>query len=253
MQFDQPINKLSRRQMLALLGTGAMSVLAGCQAANHPVMSTLPDADLHDSVPMSMPALTGAAHPSTAPIPVQNKQAVVLAAGPAGIIRRSVWTNAGPISWKLKPLAGVERITFHHSGDREAFYGNTVIETIDHLEAVRKGHLFRNFADIGYHFAIDRTGCVWQLRSMRYQGEHVRGVNTHNLGIVVLGNFELQSMTPQQKQRVITFGSYVRHLYGLSLDQVHTHREIYLPPYPTVCPGKNMQPFMMDIRRKGLI
>ena len=250
MQTDQPINHLSRRQMLTFMATSAIAGLTGCQTATVSPLSNLPEPDNLDPLPRP-PQTTG--HPASTAAAAIHQPSTVLAAGPAGIIRRTMWTHAGPVSWKLKPMTGVQRMTFHHSGDREAFYGNTDMETIDHLEAVRVGHLRRNFADIGYHFAIDRTGRVWQLRSLRYQGEHVTGVNSHNLGIVVLGNFELQSMTPQQQERVKTFGGYVRRLYALSMDQVHTHREIYLPQHPTVCPGRNMQPFMVDIRRKGLI
>jgi len=146
-------------------------------------------------------------------------------------------------------MNGVALITFHHSGDPKPFYATDYNETAQHLEGVRKYHWDRNFQDIGYHYGIDRMGRVWQLRSTKYQGQHVRYNNEHNVGVVVLGNFDLQTMTTAQKQKVQQFGLALRNYYRLPISRIKTHQEIV----STECPGRAMQPFMVAIRRQGLI
>jgi hypothetical protein len=249
MHAKQPSSETTRRQFLALLGAGATAAFAGCQAADHPSLGVTPVA----------PGLIGREVASAAPSAVKPAIPMapprVTASVPSSdVIGRSVWADAGPLYWKLKPMNGVERITFHHSGDPKLFFGTTLDQTIAQLRKDRSAHVNdRNFADIGYHFAIDRTGRVWQLRSLRYQGEHVWGENTHNLGIVVLGNFEIQHMTAVQQARVKSFGAIVRRKYGLSISQVHTHQEIAVAGHTTLCPGRNMQPFMEYVRENALI
>ncbi len=146
-------------------------------------------------------------------------------------------------------MNGVRLITFHHSGDPKPFTTSDYAQTAQHLEYVREYHRSRDFQDIGYHFAIDRAGRVWQLRSLAYQGQHVRYNNEHNLGIVVLGNFDLQPMTAAQQEKIKTFGLLVRKQYGLGINRLYTHQEIV----STECPGDDMQPYMVKIRRQGLI
>jgi hypothetical protein len=166
-----------------------------------------------------------------------------------GIIPRSAWARSGPDLSRVDPMDGVRLITFHHSGDPKPFTTNDYAETAQHLEYVREYHRSRNFQDIGYHFAIDRVGRVWQLRSLKYQGQHVRYNNEHNIGVVVLGNFDMQAMTSAQKEKVRIFGLLLRKQYGLPISRVYTHQEIV----KTECPGNAMQPFMVSTRRQGLI
>jgi hypothetical protein len=166
-----------------------------------------------------------------------------------GILPRSAWAKAGPDMSRVDPMDGVRLITFHHSGDPKPFTTSDYAETAQHLEYVREYHRSRNFQDIGYHFAIDRAGRVWQLRSLKYQGQHVRYNNEHNIGVVVLGNFDLQAPSTAQKEKIKIFGQLLRKQYGLPISRVYTHQEIV----KTECPGDNMQPFMVSIRKQGLV
>ena len=66
---------------------------------------------------------------------------------------------------------------------------------------------------------------------------------------MALGNFDLQAMSQPQKDKVRSFGLLVRKQYGLPIARVYTHQEIV----STECPGDNMQPYMVQIRKQGLI
>jgi hypothetical protein len=242
--------ELSRRAFLAGIGAMGMAGAGGCGAQPEgPVVGSLPDAE---RLPVPAPvAVTGA--PSTAPAGV--KAAPAFGTGTFGIYPRSAWTSVGPRLGQIEPMHGVTRITFHHSGDQHngrdvPFLAEGYRETVQHLELVRQYHTEqRHWADIGYHFAIDRAGRVFQLRSLNYQGAHVAGQDPHNLGIVVLGNFNVQEPTAAQKARILSLGKLARMKYGLRIAEVFTHQEIGRSD----CPGVRMQSYMVKVRHEGII
>ena len=43
-----------------------------------------------------------------------------------------------------------------------------------------------------------KGGVLWQGRSIRWQGAHVQHHNEGNIGVLVMGNFDLQSPTAAQ-------------------------------------------------------
>jgi hypothetical protein len=252
---SEETSRLSRRTLLAILGAaGAAAFLAACEndGSSSKTVRPLPDpADPTRGNRALVIEPPGTYIPPTPrkdqlpppPVKVEPPQNTY------GILPRSMWAKAGPDLKRIEPMDGVRLLTFHHSGDPKPFLTSDFGETAQHLEYVREYHRDRNFNDIGYHFAIDRAGRVWQLRSLRYQGQHVRYNNEHNIGVVVLGNFDLQSMTSQQKEKVKAFGSILRKQYSLPVSRVYTHQEIV----KTECPGDNMQPYMVAIRKQHLI
>jgi hypothetical protein len=243
---DRETSGLSRRLFLALAGaTGIAAYLAGCENTGDRSVSSLPDAigptrSLAPDSGFAPPTMPSNLPPP--PVAKEPKQTY-------GILPRSMWAKAGPDLKRVDPMNGVRLITFHHSGDPKPFTTTDFGETAQHLEYVREYHRSRNFQDIGYHFAIDRVGRVWQLRSLKYQGQHVRYNNEHNIGVVVLGNFDKQAMSQAQKDKVRIFGALLRKQYGLPISRVYTHQEIV----STECPGDNMQPYMVHVRKQHLI
>ncbi len=132
------------------------------------------------------------------------------------IMPRAAWTTS-PLRLKEGvPMNGVTRITIHHSGDGKPFLGESTTDVIRHLQVVQQGHLQRGMIDIAYHFAIDRTGRVWQLRWLQYEGQHVRNSangtrnNEHNIGVVCLGGFRPQVVTMVQRDRLLSLVKMLR-------------------------------------------
>ena len=235
--------------MLSVLGiAGAGLFLNGCDPEARQAALELPDP--LSPIPTTRSPISDKGYaPSTPGKPLPPPVTTTPPANNYGIIPRSAWAREGPKLSTIDPMNGVRLITFHHSGDPKPFTTTDYAQTAQHLESVREYHRSRNFQDIGYHFAIDRAGRVWQLRSLSYEGQHVRSNNPHNIGVVVLGNFDLQSMSAAQKEKVKVFGLLVRKQYNLSASRIYTHQEIV----STDCPGDAMQPFMVDVRKKGLI
>jgi hypothetical protein len=171
------------------------------------------------------------------------------------ILPRSAWTTSPLQLRNATPMNGITKITIHHSGDGKVFNPRTAADVASHLQIVQQAHLQRGMIDIGYHFAVDPQGRIWQLRWLDYEGQHVRPSangtknNPHNVGIVVLGDFELQTVTAAQRDRLFELVRLLRGKYALPAAAVFMHGE----SVDTDCPGKNLKPLIADARRRGLL
>jgi hypothetical protein len=171
---------------------------------------------------------------------------------PVIIVPRTDWTEARPKLAMIVPMNGISRLTVHHTAG--AMQTDAWVPTAGELESIREFHAGtgskeRNWADIAYHFAIDRAGRVWQARPLAYQGAHARQHNAHNLGIVLLGNFEVQSPSAAQLTALREFIGFVRRLYQVPLEEVYTHGELV----ETECPGKELQGYMDRARAEWAV
>jgi hypothetical protein len=159
------------------------------------------------------------------------------------LVPRAGFTAALPRMEDIRPMGDIREITVHHTGFPEAWLADDMAATANHLAEIQTLHsdpTGRNWADIGYHYAVDRMGRIWQLRDLRFQGAHVKNHNAHNAGIVVLGNFDWQTPTTQQTTALTTLLNFMRDAFHPI--HVATHRE--LADSPTSCPGKYLQMFM---------
>lgn len=171
------------------------------------------------------------------------------AATPLQAIPRSYWAKAGPIPKRLNTMDRYDRITIHHEGWTRVWFSDTA-STARRLESIRRSHLNRLRAgDIGYHFVIDRAGRLWQGRALRYQGAHVRGHNPGNIGVMVLGNFNLQHPTAAQTAALHATLLALMGTFKVPAHRVHTHRELN----PTTCPGNSLQHTITAWRGNGTL
>ncbi|MEL6497329.1 MAG: peptidoglycan recognition family protein [Planctomycetota bacterium] len=156
------------------------------------------------------------------------------------MVARSNWTSTGPNAAEAKPLNGVARITVHHDG-MDPVRLSSPDEVAARLERIRQVHVNNNgWADIGYHFAVDPQGRVWAARPLNLQGAHVKNENDHNMGILVLGNFEMQSPTPAAMTALDSLLVEAAMVNRVPLANIRTHREWN----PTACPGASLQQHM---------
>ena len=161
------------------------------------------------------------------------------------VIPRSSWTKAAPKRTETVAMGRIDRITVHHEGWTAVNFADTG-STARRLEHIRLVHTRDNhWADIGYHYVVDRAGRIWACRPLGYQGAHVRDQNEHNLGVMCLGNFDRQTPTGAQLaglQRLLV--DYRRRL-RIPAASIYTHLEIN----PTRCPGSALQRRMENLRR----
>lgn len=145
----------------------------------------------------------------------------------------------------------IKYLTIHHEG-WEPFLATDADETAARIEHVRVAH--RNakgggYADIGYHYIIDREGRVWEGRNLRYQGAHVKNHNEGNIGIMCLGNFEEQSPTQRQLAGLSRQVRAVMAKHSIPIKRVRTHQE--WSDAQTLCPGKSLQAWVLKARAKS--
>jgi hypothetical protein len=158
-----------------------------------------------------------------------------------------LWAKAPPIESRLNPMLPVTCATVHHDGLEDLFWSVRPADVAARIERYRLGHIDRQWADIGYHLVIDRTGVLWQGRSIRWQGAHVHLHNEGNIGILVMGNFDLQRPTAAQLVTLRRALSDLRETYRIARGRIYTHQE--WQDAQTACPGRNLQSRMNPIRR----
>lgn len=226
----QQFRGVARRNFLL----ASAAFLAGCATSNQTV--SLPDGlfpgGRYDTLPpRSMPQ----------PIPGGGAPAApTVKPWTGGVVTRAQWAKAGPDTRDINPLTQVRFITIHHEG-WDPFWETDFAESAARVERVRVGH--RNaktpYADIGYHFVIDREGRIYEGRDLRYQGAHVKARNEGNIGIMCLGNFEQQAPSQKQLAALVQQVKAMRAKYNVPVRRVYTHQE--WPGAQTLCPGRSLQ------------
>ena len=168
--------------------------------------------------------------------------------GDVKIFPRSSW-SAAPARANVTPMTTIRRITVHHTG--------TLFETMDFRSTSAKIKDYqeyhqetRGWADLGYHFVLDRAGRIWEGRALKYQGAHAGNsqLNRGNIGIALIGNYSEQRLYSLQKESLASLLALLCREYGLSPRQIATHRELK----NTACPGKHLQGFVEELRAGAL-
>ena len=97
------------------------------------------------------------------------------------------------------------------------------------VDDIRRWHLQRGFADIGYHFVIYLDGSVHVGRPLAKAGAHCKGHNAHSVGVCYIGGCEAHSQKPkdtrteEQKRSLVRLITELRQQFPKA--SVHGHRE----------------------------
>jgi hypothetical protein len=190
---------------------------------------------------------------ATAQDPIAEMPANEAPPPPAGpnrrlqVLPRGEW-NARSIKSNVKLMGPIDKITIHHTAG-PTFWDSTRSGAAEQIRNIQRFHQKqRGWADIGYHYVIDRAGNVWQGRSLRYQGAHAQGhLNHGNVGIAVLGNFCEQRPTRAQYVSLAIMVEKLCAHFQLGSDRVFTHGE--LTNGHTRCPGPALSRCVVAIRR----
>ena len=226
---DDP--RASRRRFL-LLGLGAL--LTGC---TEPRSARLLPGPAWEACPVPRPPVEGPAV-AAAPRP----------AGPSfpGVLSRARWASGRPIPVRMNTMLPVRYITVHHDG-MDPFTDDDARAAAHRLDAIRRAHVNLGWGDVGYHFAVDRAGNVWEGRPLTWQGAHVKNHNEHNIGVVALGNFDRQQPSRAQLDALRRHVCLLMSTYNVPATRLRTHQEWA----PTACPGRSLQRYMVAKRDHG--
>ena len=115
------------------------------------------------------------------------------------------------------------------------------------VDDIRRWHLQRGFADIGYHFVIYLDGSVHVGRALAKAGAHCKGHNAHSVGVCYIGGCEAHSQKPkdtrteEQKRSLVRLITELRQQFPNA--SVHGHREFA----NKACPSFNARDEYKDL------
>jgi hypothetical protein len=167
------------------------------------------------------------------------------------VITRLQW-GARPFKGLPRPLGAVQQIVVHHAGGYGAATRHEGARQVAALQKLHQGPQC-NCPDIAYHFLVDAGGHIYQgrpyLAGSRLDerpefvlGGHILNVDSHKLGICLLGCFHDEGGeccdTPTAEaldglERLLSF--MCRH-YGVHPADILTHRDFV----DTTCPGEKL-------------
>lgn len=120
-------------------------------------------------------------------------------------------------------------IIVHHTGAEEK-----------DAAQVRRYHLSLGWADIGYHYVLERDGTVVSGRSLSLQGAHCAagGMNFYGIGVALLGNLENHPPLAAQQTSLYNLLLSLCRRFNIPPQRVLGHREV--PGAATACPGRKL-------------
>jgi len=227
---DSAVTGTSRRGFLV---AGLGFVMTACSSTQEAVTQLpAPAWDLQPSPPPNAGTPNAPARPA------------VSFAGP--VRPRTEWATGAPVPKLMDRMSPIRYITVHHDG-MQPFHGEGLHAAAGRLDAIRRAHRAKHWGDIGYHYAVDRSGSIWEARPLRYQGAHVKNHNPGNVGIVVLGNFDQQRPTQAQIEALNNHVRMLMSVHRVSPRRLRTHLEWAA----TRCPGHYLQDYMVAARSNG--
>jgi hypothetical protein len=230
---------LARRDAVALLGLAALAAATGCGTSSTSRRRLDP---LHAG---DLSTIPGRRTPAAAE-PAEPRFVGPDAGGIAQLKPRSQWARGEPQAVLMNRMKPVRSITVHHDGMPPVGLASTAA-VAGRIELIRAGHRARGWGDIGYHLVIDPLGNAWQGRPLIWQGAHVKNRNEGNIGILVLGNFEISRPTEPQLDSLVRNLEILGRFYRVPTRSIYTHQE--WPGASTLCPGRNLQARMSGVRR----
>ena len=177
------------------------------------------------------------------------------------VITRSQW-GARPCQGQLRSLGTVEQVVIHHSAGAAATTPHEGARQVLALQKLHQGPAC-NCPDIAYHFLLDGGGHIYQGRPY-FEGEqladlpqfafggHLRNVDSHKLGICLLGCFHDEEATcsdtptPQALSALEDLLGFICRGYAVRPSDILTHRDFL----PATCPGEKLYVAVGQVRAR---
>jgi N-acetyl-anhydromuramyl-L-alanine amidase AmpD len=164
------------------------------------------------------------------------------------IITREEW-KANPPRYAFEKHYP-DRITIHHQGssDKEPLaHVMGFFKGAQSVKGIQEYHQkTRKYCDIGYHALIAPNGDIYQGRPFDVVGAHVKSNNTGNIGIMLVGNMEVEVQT---KAQITSLKKLILYL-KVKFPQIDIQKRLYGHKdfMNTDCPGKNLYPVVFALK-----
>lgn len=175
------------------------------------------------------------------------------AAAPTGatslsIISRSSWGASTEVPRHMsRHLTPWSKITVHHTA-MPLGSSTSLPARCAEMRTIQRSHLNKaeGWGDVGYHYLIDPEGRIYEGRRLAWRGAHVGGQNDHNLGVSLMGNYDVQRPSRAALASLGRLIDDLRATNGIPRNQVTYHRE--WPTANTECPGTYVVPWVEAYR-----
>lgn len=142
--------------------------------------------------------------------------------------------GSNPYGWYVYAASlreSYQTLVVHHS----AVYKVDGLTTLTEMQRLHRDD--RGWADVGYHFMIDKDGTIYEGRDLTARGAHTAGFNTGSAGICLLGDFRFEAPSQEQLDAALALTRWLVEL--LSPTHLAGHKQ-FNPA--TICPG----PFLVE-------
>ena len=170
-----------------------------------------------------------------------------------GSLPRRQWGASEEVQLKIA-LGKPVRITIHHSGG--AIFSAIERDLVGSaIKGIQSTHVdSKGWDDIGYHLIVDPAGRLWEGRHLDRIGAHAgsRKLNQGNIGILVLGNFDLQQPVPAQLARLDELLTRLQRRFAIAASEIYTHNAIRALENlgATACPGSHLTRWLKARKEK---
>jgi len=101
-------------------------------------------------------------------------------------------------------------------------------------DGIRNWHMKeRGWSDIGYHVGVGPDNSIWLLRPIEKRGAHCKGRNDHSVGVVLLGNFDVEDPWANGLPTACDVLARCCNHFNFSVEGVGFHRDYS----DKTCPG----------------
>ncbi len=104
-------------------------------------------------------------------------------------------------------------IVVHHSA------GNGGFNVIQNWHVIGRG-----WENVGYHYVIEKDGEIVNGRPEHYHGAHTKQVNTKSIGICLVGDFDKDLPTEEQKESLIKLYNDIIKRHPQLKNSIFPHR-----------------------------
>jgi hypothetical protein len=168
------------------------------------------------------------------------------------IVSRAEWGANPPVAEMRQHE--ITRITIHHTATRQK-PERSLAEKMQALQkfsqnpgTLGNGKPKPSWPDVPYHFYVDCHGDIAEGREVRFVGDTNTSYDpTGHLLVVLEGNFEEEQPTGKQIETLNRFIRLMAGRHRIAPGNFGSHKEFA----ETLCPGKNLQTLMDDIRKRG--
>jgi hypothetical protein len=177
------------------------------------------------------------------------------------------WIDKYIGTWDLRPFAQVKYIGICHTAfpaqpSQDSGQEQTLEQVCDQVDSWHKNR-FGVDKCISYHYMIAKNGDIAQCNTLESNSYTVGNNRAYTICICLDGNFEFQQPTTAQLQSLedLTRELGTNHPeFPASMADIYGDNELNYAGVgasdgsnPTACPGKNLMPFVIELRTTGQI